>query len=371
MPERKRIFINASTVMISGGLILSQNIINALVKENSYELLITCPRLKLYQIHQGQNSKLKVAPNWMLNKICRLILDYYWLPSLIQKFRPDIILTLCNLPAITSVKQVFLHDNPYITEDKLSEIHLSFYNLLIHKFRRILTYSRMKYVNLIIVQTLYQKEKLESKLKRKIPIEILPPGIPAHLKEEYPGIMKFDFGKDYLKIACFSRYYEHKNIELLYKAASICNKQNLPIKFILTIRGDHGSKSKKLIDVINNNNQNNHILNIGSVKENRITAFMHSIDAFILPSFFETFGMNCIDAWYFRKPFFAADTESLRSSCKEAAIYFDPDSAESVIDSIFTVFNNKHEINRLIKKGGERLSELPNWIEYSAFLKCV
>ncbi len=369
MPSQKKIFINASTVKISGGLILAQNIISTLINNSSFELLITCPHDKFYQKLEGHNSKFIKVPNWMLKRLYRFFHDYFWLPYQIRKFCPNIVFTLGNLPAVTKFIQIYLHDNPYVTERFLAKIPLSFYKLSLHFLRRYLTYIRMKYVDCIIVQTLYQQAMFEAKLKSKIPIKVISPGIPNHFKFKSSKVRNGRIKSNYYKVACLSRYFEHKNIEILYEAAIRCNQLNLPIIFILTIEKEHGKKSKKLIDRIKNNDQNNHILNIREIEKENVAAFMHSIDALILPSFFETFGMNCIDAWYFKKPYFVTDTKSLRSSCKEAAIYFNPGSVESIINSILSVLNDKARMKEIQRKGEEQLIELPKWENYIKILE--
>ncbi|MBN2522481.1 MAG: glycosyltransferase [Bacteroidales bacterium] len=369
MPNQKKIFINASTVKISGGLILAQNIVSALMNNSSFKLLITCPHDKFYQQLEGYNSKFIKVPDWMLGRLSRFFHDYFWLPYQIKKFCPDIVFTLGNIPAVTKCVQIYLHDNPYITERFLTKIPLSFYTLSIHFLRRYITYMRMKYVDCIIVQTTYQKVMLKAKLKREIPIKVIRPGIPDHFKFKSSKVLNNKIKSNYYKVACLSRYFEHKNIEILYEAAMHCNQQDLPIQFILTIEKEHGKKSKKLIERIKNNNQNNHILNVGEIEKENVAFFMHSIDALILPSFFETFGMNCIDAWYFKKPYFVADTQSLRSSCNEAAIYFNPESAQSIINSIVPVLVNKAGMKEIQRKGKEQLLELPKWENYVKILE--
>jgi len=113
--QRIKLFINTSTVLISGGLILSLDIIESLQLDGEFDIVFTCPKLKPYSQFQNENSRLILVPRWMLYKIMRWYHDYFWLTKLIKKEKPDLVLTLCNLPAATTFRQIFLHDNPYVT----------------------------------------------------------------------------------------------------------------------------------------------------------------------------------------------------------------------------------------------------------------
>lgn len=363
MNQRIRIFINASTVLISGGLIISQNIINALIQNNTFELLITCPAYKPYKAYVTNNSKLVVVPRLMLRKLFRWYHDYFWLPAKIRTFKPSLVFTLSNLPACTAYKQLYLHDNPYVTESNYAYLKMPAINRITHNIRCNVTLNRLKYVNHVIVQTPYQKQIFSRVNKRKIPISVISPGIPIHLAAK-KTIKNLNLSKKNLKIACVSRYFAHKNLEILYETAKYCNTHKLPIQFILTLSKTENDYAQQLIKRIEKNSFNNRIVNIGKRKKEEISDLVSKVDALILPSFLETFGLNCIEAWYHEKPLFVSDIESLRSSCGDAAFYVNPYSVESIANTINNAFNNPKLISMKINLGKSRLLELADWKEY-------
>lgn len=370
MNGRERIFINASTVLISGGLIISQNIINALIQDDSFDIIITCPAYKPYRAYVTDNSKLIVVPHIMLNRIFRWYHDYFWLPAKIRRFNPTLVFTLSNLPACTAYRQLYLHDNPYVTERDYSYIKIPAIDRITHYFRRILTLNRLKYVDHIIVQTPYQKQAFSRIYKHEVPISVLSPGIPEHLSARKSFNDK-QLSKEYLKIACVSRYFSHKNLEVLYETAKFCDIHNVSVQIILTISPTENYHAKQLIKRIEKNSYNNRIINIGRRKKKEISDLISKVDALILPSFLETYGLNCIEAWYHEKPIFVSDIESLRSSCGDAAFYFNPYSSESIVNTISNAFDNPDLISMKINSGKSRLKELHSWSDYVRLIQQV
>ncbi len=368
MINRKKIFINASTVLFSGGLILTQSIIESLVADGSFELIITCPRLGPYQHFVSNRTKIKIVPGWMLSRLLRCIHDYIWLPLFIKQNDPNIVLTLSNIPARTRYKQIFLHDNAYLVENNLDNIPLSFKSRIIHKLRSMITLKRIKFISLILVQTDYQKEKIITKLKCSPPIKIITPSIPFLQKTESgkPSILIPPSGK--IKVLCLSRYYEHKNIEVLFKLAELIKSEDLPFIIYLTISKNHGKKASALIKLLKNENFDKVLVNLGHFSHNNLPAFINQVDAIILPSLLESFSLSFIEAWYYRKPLFVSDLTSMRSSCKNGALYFDPSSPANILRCLTDAFNQPAKISAIVQEGEKRLKELANWSDYVTLL---
>jgi glycosyltransferase involved in cell wall biosynthesis len=369
MDRRKKIFINASTVLFSGGLILSQSIIETLIAEDCFEITITCPRYGPYKDFETKHSLIKVVPPWMLHRLLRWVHDCFWLPVICRRENPDLVLTLGNLPARTHYKQIFLHDNPFLIEKNLSYIPLSITSLFIHKFRCILTLQRMSFVNLILVQTEYQKQGLNLIINGDKPIKVLTPHIPIIRNPNQTYKFPIFPLNNKIKILCLSRYYEHKNIEKLFEVAQIIKAMGLPFIIYLTISKNHGKKARQLIKSINTGNFNDILINIGHSHHNNVPGIVNQVDAIILPSLLESFSLSCIEAWKYRKPLFTSNLDSLKSSCGKAAFYFNPFSASDILKCLTDAYKNPDQISTIINEGDKRLNELSKWSEYSALIK--
>ena len=356
-------------MLFSGGLILSQSIIETLVEDDSFELFITCPRWGPYHQFIRNHSKIRVVPPWILNRLLRWMHDYFWLPLLIRRVRPDIVFTLGNLPARTHFKQIFLHDNPYLAEKSIVLIPLSLTSRLIHILRCKLTLSRMHFVDLVLVQTEYQKRGIELKLKEYLPIKLLSPYVPYPYNPIQMNTLPIPSRENKIKILCLSRYYEHKNIEILLDLASLIKCEELPYIIYITISANHGKKAVQIIESIKSKEIEDVIINLGHFNHNKTSNIISQVDAIILPSLLESFSLSCVEAWYYRKPLFISNLASMQSSCHNAASYFNPSSAADILNCLEGVFSNPEKLSKIIYEGEKRLTELTKWPEYIDLLK--
>jgi glycosyltransferase involved in cell wall biosynthesis len=280
---------------------------------------------------------------------------------LIKKRNPKLVLTLCNLPAVTRYKQIYLHDNPYVSEESIHYIKLSVGKQLINKIRGYITLSRMKFVDLLIVQTDYQKKKLQKKIRKSIPIKIIPPCIPFNDDISYDEVnTDFFYNNKTFKIFCPARYYEHKNLEVLLKVSNLLIEQKIPAKLYVTISAKHGSKARKLLKKINTPSMNIALENLGHKSRRLMSAFYKKADAVLLPSLLESFSLVCIESWFYKKPLIVSDLETFKSSCENAALYFNPLNASDIFLRIKELIFDRDKQDELIKNGTEKIKQLPD-----------
>ncbi len=356
MSRRIKILINASTSSISGGLIVATDYIHHLVSVNNYEIVIISPKLRLYEQFNSKNTHLYV-PNFSLHKIFRWYLEYFWLPTEIKKTRPDIVLTLSNLPARTYIPQIFLHQNPYITYDNWAEISMPFSTWVFQRLRKYFFKKRLRFVDQIIVQTEYEKSQLESTISFNKPIIVLQPFLPNHLLNELPSLRKIELPSDkHIRLIFPSRYFEHKNFMLLIDTAKIIQNKKLSIQIILTLSKNQGKATKKIIREIKQYSEV--IRNIGQIIPEVIPSIIKQCDYVVVPSLIETYGLNCIEAWFLKKPLLISDRKYARRNCGNAAEYFDPRDPNDLLNKIILLQSNYESRISLIWNGEERISGL-------------
>lgn len=357
MLEIKKILINASTVKISGGLYIALDIISAFVKSDNLLVSIICPNIRPFRSYKEKANLIHV-PTIFFNYLFRPLLDYWWLNRRINKLKPDLIISLSNLPARTHRRQFFFHDNAYMSQPDLKGLKLSFKNLMINYIRRRIFRNRIRFINHLIVQTKLEKIRLNQLYSTKLPITVMPPILPSHLNRKTDNKKYFKREPNTVYIACLSRYYEHKNIEILLDVAQLCEQQNLQLKFVITIDATQGKGAQRLLNNIGTSNYSQRIINIGKIGRKKISSFIQSIDSLILPSLIETFGLNCIEAWYFKKPLFISDRHYSRQICSNSAIYFDPLDARSIVNVLSDFYKNNQEYPELIAEGKNKITQL-------------
>jgi glycosyltransferase involved in cell wall biosynthesis len=366
MNEKKKIFINASTVLISGGYYLTIGIIRALLSDNSFELLIICPSYTKYRICSAPNSRLQVVPRWQLKRVFRFYHDLFWLPRKIKIYNPAIVLSLTNIPAKTTFWQIYLNNNPYFLENNLKLVHLSVKEKLLQGIRSFFTIQRFKYIDEIIVQSEYFRENIKRRLTINIPIHIMTPGIPSTNKKqtfENP----YCHPENKKKILCLARYFEHKNIEILLQAGKLIKNRNLPFIIYLTLNKKHHRNVSIFLQNIKSSKLEDIIINIGKIEQANVCNYVNFCDAMILPSLLESFSMNYIEAWYYRKPLFVSNTKANRSSCKDAAFFFNPKDEKDIVNSLENL-NQGDKVEAILIKGDKRIQEISKWKDYVELL---
>jgi len=293
----------------------------------------------------------------------RVILDYLWLPKRIKTINPKGIITLGNLPLPTknSNQVLYLH-NAFLIYDKYSEFNLPLFDALIHHLRRLFFNHRMKYVNLIVTQTRLMKKGLKSRHNYSYEKIIVLPNTRTIYPQKTPTNSFSPINPDRINILVLSRYYPHKNLEILMDVASLIRKYKKNYTLITTIDKNQHPKAKKLINRIYRGN-NDIIINIGKIETEYIKFLYDNIDALLLPSLLESFSSTHVDAMFFMKPVITSDRAFAREICGEAGWYFNPHSPDDILNVLDQCFLNEQKRNTKIKKGREMVEKFPSWNE--------
>lgn len=93
---------------------------------------------------------------------------------------------------------------------------------------------------------------------------------------------------------------------------------------------------------------------VDSTKE--LQAIYHSASAFIYPSLGEGFGIPIIEAQMSGVPVLTSNISVMPEVAGEAALYFDPKSAESIAESIEIIFHDDALVKSLIHKGKQNVT---------------
>lgn len=363
MNKRRKIVVNASTVLISGGYYLSLEIIHALIDSNKFELFIICPSERKYLSCKTENSSLFVVPRWKLKRIFRLFLDNIWLPKLIRKLNPNLVFSLTNIPAKTQYHQVFLHDNPFFGERNLKQFKLSPLQIFIHELRSYVIRKRLFYVNLLLVQSEYHKNKIQNLSSTNLRIKIISPPAPFFPKKFLNENVEL-LSNEKNNILCLSRYYDHKNLEILLEVGELVKQQNLHFKFLLTLNSNQSRKVRHFLKQIQVHKLSDTIINLGAIKHENIQAVINQCDSLILPSLLESFSLIFTEAWALKKPVFTSNIPSIKSVCRDSVFYFNPNSAKDILDQLKQFSANEENLEEMIARGHTRLKELPERDEY-------
>lgn len=96
------------------------------------------------------------------------------------------------------------------------------------------------------------------------------------------------------------------------------------------------------------------ILPVGFIDQAELPAFYNAAAAFIIPSFYEGFGLIGLEAMSCGTPVISSDRTSLPEILGAAAVYFNPDDPEEMAEKIHLVMHDKKLYNGLREKGFEQ-----------------
>jgi len=154
------------------------------------------------------------------------------------------------------------------------------------------------------------------------------------------------------------RFSPMKNIRGLIRAFGVLiNRHNFDLK--LKLVGGNGNGNRKELNNIDSQIREN-IEVICNISDKDLTNLYKDASLFILPSFYEGFGLPPLEAMACGCPVVISNIASLPEICRDAAYYIDPYDVESMVEGIYEVLTNESLRRTLIQRGFER-TKLFDW----------
>lgn len=156
------------------------------------------------------------------------------------------------------------------------------------------------------------------------------------------------------KYALFlSTLQPRKNLEGLIQAFKILKKENPELPHKLVVIGRTGWKYEPILKAIKENSDL--VVYLNYVPDAARLAILKKASLLVLPSFYEGFGMQILEAFSFGVPVATSRVSSMPEVAGEAAVYFDPHNINEIKNSIKSVLVDKSLSDGLIIKGRQRL----------------
>ena len=99
---------------------------------------------------------------------------------------------------------------------------------------------------------------------------------------------------------------------------------------------------------------NDRIIFTGEVGESELKQYFKNADIFVFPSLYEGFGLPPLEAMASGLPVISSPNASLTEVCGDAAIYFNPNSAEDLAEKLLNIIIDKELRNTHIVRGKNR-----------------
>ena len=156
---------------------------------------------------------------------------------------------------------------------------------------------------------------------------------------------KFGIKRDYILFV--GTLQPRKNIERLVEAFSKLKNKELE----LVIVGKKGWQYEEILAAPSKFGVSERVKFLDFVENKDLPSLYKNALCFVLPSLYEGFGLPVLEAMKFGCPVLTSNVSSLPEAGGDAAIYFDPTSAEDIAKSLQLVINDEGLRKEMIKKG--------------------
>lgn len=143
-----------------------------------------------------------------------------------------------------------------------------------------------------------------------------------------------------------------KNLQGLIRAFEQLQTQG-PRPEKLLVVGRPGWKYKSILADINSHS--NLVVYLNHVSDDERLEILRRAKVLVLPSFYEGFGMQILEAFSLGVPVATAKVSSMPEVAGEAAVYFDPNNTSEIKHALQILLNDSSLRTNLIAKGRQRL----------------
>lgn len=136
-------------------------------------------------------------------------------------------------------------------------------------------------------------------------------------------------------------------------------------KYSLVIGGGKGWNDDEIVTALQSAKDSGlNVIETGYVTDDQRGALFTKASLYIMPSFYEGFGMPLLEAMFYKTPIIASNIAVLKEVAGDAALFCDT-SPESISETIAKLLNNKPMQKNLVENGTKRLKHF-TWEKVAA-----
>lgn len=360
-----RILLLAHALRGQGGFLRGRGFISSLASAApQHEYLITVPAGCGYEeVVLPKGSKFYFCENKdsNTNLLARFRMEVREIPALQKTFNADVIFGMGNhgLPNV-KCPQAIWNGNAYLVYPSKHFPFASIKERMQTKYQRFHFRQTLKCTDLLFCQTPVMRQRISDyygyDIKR---VKILPNTLSPLLQK--PGsndavIRPKEITDDKFNCLILSKYYPHKNPEMLLDACLPSYEQLGDIRFITTISEQHNIHSKRFIQRLDKNSHMKKLFqNIGTIAHENLEAYYRNVQLVIMPTLMESFSVTYLEAMYFGVPILTTDLDFAHYLCGNAAAYYDPWQPKSFVGKLLMLKSNASACEKLEQAGYEQL----------------
>jgi len=302
-----------------------------LLKENPKETMPKSNNFFRYEVVKGSFfwSQLFLPVHLFLKKD----IDIFFSPA---HYLPRFI----KIPSVVTVHDLsyFYYPDDFLPSD-------------LYKLKNWTKYSVYKAKKVIAVSKTTKKDLMKFYQLPDEKIEVIYNGYEKNLITQPPKNKNWIKDKNY--ILYVGTLQPRKNITILIDAFYQFIKSYPEFKLI--IAGKKGWLFETIFQKVEKLKLKNKIIFTHYVSDQKLVSLYQNAFCFVLPSFYEGFGIPILEAMSFGCPVISSFASSLPEIGADACLYFDPKNSEDLYNKLILLKENQDLRNNLIAKGRKRV----------------
>lgn len=360
-----KIVILAHALKAGGGVSVGQNFVAALKRRlPASQFWVTVPDGQGYEGFIGE-ERCHFTPFIQQSYRQQWYFENVTLPCLVSEQHPDVIISLANraLPKAPCPQLMLLHDSHLFYPSRFYAGE-SLKRKILKAFQGIMLGRDLQKLSALLVQTATAEQRVRRKYGFAGEVVHIPNAISKKVAEniEFDEPSIYRGHRNVARFFYLTRYYPHKNIELIVEAFERFPERLQGCRVFLTIAADQHPGARKLLQRIVDAGLEQRIVNIGPLRQEELGAYFQHSDALLMPTTLESFSGTYLEAMAFQTPILTSQLDFAEEICADAALYFNPWEAESLCQAIETLIQRPELARKLSKNGLTRLEALQwNW----------
>ena len=364
-----KILVNAVSCRVAGGLSVARNFLRAYeLGDFEHELVVYAPSGCGYEELSGRRVRVEIVPEWVNLGLLRSWVDNVWLRGVVAREAPDVLFAMGSIAYPSRVPQLVLYHWPYaIYPEREAWDHMGVRDRLTRRVRRRYFVGRMRFATALAAQTETARGRLERHHGLRN-VEVVPnavslsPAISAGAIEERSAVLA-RVPEDRRVLLCLTRYYPHKNLEILPEVARALRERGENATIAITVSKSEGPGAAALLRRIEREALGDYLVNLGTVPMDDVPALYRSSAALLLPTLLESFSGVYVEAMHFGRPVFTSDRDFARDGCGDVAFYFDPHDPGEIARIVSEALSDEKAVAAHGEAGRRRVASLPGWPE--------
>jgi glycosyltransferase involved in cell wall biosynthesis len=357
------IAVNCINLSTAGGKAVVLNFMHWCLNNAVDEYVFYTPEIHEYVEFREKGLKVEIVSNFYSKTfIGRLLWDNLVFSFKLPQDSYHTVFTMGNFVPRTGLRSIVLYMWPYPNYQGFEEVwkRMLWYQRLVQRIKVRLFGFYLRRADVILPQT----RTSETRLHEAYPFSrgltrVVPMGSNSMSEGDTLDVDWAD--KKCLKLMALTRYYTHKNLEILVNVAQLIKAKSLPYKIYLTISENQGKGAQKLLQRLNDSALTDVIVNIGPVKFRDVPELYKSMDGMILPTLLESYSANYADSMFYGLPIFTSNLDFALEACGTSGNYFDPLSEESIINVLELARKNPDLVRNKVLNGIDLSRKGMNW----------